>query len=104
MPYQSSKISKKSRSTIKAASPAELVVGEDAIVEVKCPIQTHNITIEKAIVAGKLTFFRRERMNKKITNFVLKVIGINTKHHWYSDTGAVAHNSKKVLLFRFMGC
>lgn len=68
---------------------------EDAIVEVKCPISTHNINIEKSILAGKLTFFKRERMKKNIPNFVPKVIGINKKHHWYYQTQGQLHITQK---------
>lgn len=77
------------------ASPAGLVVNEDAIVEVKCPVSTHNINIEESILSGKLPIFKRERMKKNISNFVPKVIGINTKHHWYYQIQGQLHVTQK---------
>lgn len=76
-------------------SPAGLVVNQDAIVEVKCPISTHHINIENSISAGKITFFKRERIKKNVPNFVPKVIGINTRHHWYYQIQGQLHVTQK---------
>lgn len=81
------------------ASPAGLVVNEDAIVEVKCPISTHNINIESSILDGKITFFKKERMKKNVPDFVPKVIGINTRHHWYYQIQGQLHVTQKKLCY-----
>lgn len=44
---------------------------------------------------GKLTFFKKQRKNNKIPNFVPKVIGINTKHHWYYQIQGQLHVTQK---------
>lgn len=83
-----------------AASPAGVVLNEDVIVEVKCPISTHNLNIENSIVDGKLPFFRKERVKKNVPNFVPKVVGINTRHHWYYQVqGQLRITQKKMCYF-----
>lgn len=81
------------------ASPAGLVINEDAIVEVKCPISTHNINIETSILSGKLPFFKRERIKKNVPNFVPKVIEINTRHHWYYQIQGQLHITQKMFCY-----
>lgn len=62
------------------------IVGEDMIVEIKCPITAFKVGIDEAIKSGKLTFYK---INK---NFILE---INKNHNWYYQVQGQLHITRK---------
>lgn len=81
------------------ASPDGLV-GEDAIVEVKCPYSIFEKNIEEAIMNNKLTMWSKERKSaKKGPNFVPKITGINRRHKWYYQVQGQLHITKRNLCY-----
>ena len=79
------------------ASPDGLV-GDDTIVEIKCPYATFKseMTIEEAIIAKKITFWR---CNKN------REIEINRKHDWFFQVQGQLHvtDRKQCILFVWAG-
>lgn len=76
------------------------LVGEDAIVEVKCPYSIFEKNIEEAILTGKLTMWSKERKSaKKGPNFVPKITGVNHRHKWYFQVQGQLHITKRNLCY-----
>jgi len=63
------------------------LIGDDGIVEVKCPSSSQHLTPEEGIIEEKITFWTLEK-NGEIGN-------INKKHNWYFQVQGQLHVCKK---------
>ncbi len=73
------------------------LIGENAIVEVKCPYSIIGQNIEDAILAGKCTMWKRERKKKDCSQ--PKILGINTTHKWYYQVQGQLHITRRDLCY-----
>nr|XP_042913257.1 uncharacterized protein LOC122273253 [Parasteatoda tepidariorum] len=70
-----------------AASPDGLV-GNDGIIEVKCPAKCYDITPDEGILSRKVTFWKVDKTKKNI-------LGINTNHIFYYQVQGQLHITRK---------
>lgn len=70
-------------------------VGTDSIVIIKCPLSTFEIDLERSILAGKLTIWKKQRKRKSDVEFVPKVTGLNDNHKWYYEIQGQLHITQR---------
>lgn len=81
------------------ASP-DGIVGDRAIVEVKCPFSIFEKDIEDAILKGKLTAWSRKRKPRKAGSiFIPQITGINRRHKWFYQIQGQLHITQKEMCY-----
>lgn len=84
-----------SETSFLGASP-DGIVGDNAIVEIKCPYSILENDIDKAILDGKLNVWSRSRKpRKKNVSYIPTIVGINKKHKWYFQVQGQLHVTQK---------
>lgn len=75
------------------------LVGDNAIVEVKCPFSIFGENIDDAILNGKLTVWSREHKNKRNPTKIIKILGINKRHKWFYQVQGQLHITGRDLCY-----
>lgn len=73
------------------------LVGDDAILEVKCPYSCFKKDIKLSIMNGEITFWKKERKSKKKTT--QKILGVNTNHKWYYQVQGQLHITNRSICY-----
>lgn len=81
------------------ASP-DGIVGDNAIVEVKCPLSIYESSIDEAISRGKMNVWSRSRKpRKKGATYIPTITGINRRHKWYFQVQGQLHITQKEMCY-----
>lgn len=75
------------------------LVGDEGIVEVKCPFSIFGKNIDQAILNGECTVWSKERKKKNQPDKTPTIIGINQKHKWYFQVQGQLHITRRSLCY-----
>lgn len=75
------------------AAPGGLVE-HDAIIMIKCPLETYGKDVSQSVLKGECQFWKKERKRKGDTN-IPKVLGVNENHKWFYQIQGDLHVTQR---------